>query len=146
MTRYRWINHGGQGLRDVGVLPDGTLHNPNGYPDELVREAVRCADERCAERKRQATAKGIAPASGVESSGFGLLHNVWCRRRNLARAITVSAVGRVWATRCRSSAVSVPNVGSTCSVQSNASGRELRHDYSHPTLSPCRHPSQASPR
>jgi hypothetical protein len=60
MTRYQWIRHGEQVLRDVGVLPDGSLHNPNGYSDVLVREAVRCADERRAERRRQAITKGVA--------------------------------------------------------------------------------------
>jgi hypothetical protein len=60
MSQWRAINHCGQVLCNVGVLPDGSLHNPNGYPNELVREAVRCADERRAERKRQAIAKGIA--------------------------------------------------------------------------------------
>ena len=33
---YKWINHEGTRLYDVGVKPDGSLHNPNCYPDEVV--------------------------------------------------------------------------------------------------------------
>ena len=39
---YRWVytNDFQQKLYDVGVLPDGTLHNPNNYPEDLVRESI----------------------------------------------------------------------------------------------------------
>jgi hypothetical protein len=43
---WHGINHNGQPLFNVGILADGTLHNPNGYDEALVREAVRRADER----------------------------------------------------------------------------------------------------
>jgi len=45
-SRWKWIRHGEMRLHDVGVLADGTLHNPNGYPDEIVRAAVKNAQER----------------------------------------------------------------------------------------------------
>jgi hypothetical protein len=42
-------------LYEVGILPDGTLHNPRGYPDEIVRTAVLAADaHRRARRSRAA--------------------------------------------------------------------------------------------
>lgn len=41
----------------VGILDDGTLHNPNGYPDELVRAAVLAADADDHERRSQAARK-----------------------------------------------------------------------------------------
>jgi hypothetical protein len=34
-------------LCDAGILPDGTLHNPGGYPDDIVRAAVHAEGERC---------------------------------------------------------------------------------------------------
>jgi hypothetical protein len=35
----------------VGILPDGSLHNPNGYPEDVVRAAVLAADVRKHERR-----------------------------------------------------------------------------------------------
>jgi len=57
MSNYRWIRHDGDKLHDVGVNPDGSLHNPNGYPDDVVRAAVAGADERCHQRRSTAAAK-----------------------------------------------------------------------------------------
>src|SRR4051794_28206763 len=60
MSVYRWVNHNEATLFDVGILPDGTLHNPNGYPDDVVRAAVLAADGRRRERKRAAAKKAAA--------------------------------------------------------------------------------------
>ena len=59
MTTYRWVRHpdGGDRLRDVGVQPDGTLHNPHGYPDALVRKAVAAADARRHARRSAAATR-----------------------------------------------------------------------------------------
>jgi Family of unknown function (DUF6011) len=56
MSRYRWVYHadGTTKLHDVGIWPDGTLYNPNGYPDEAVRAAVFVADQRRHERRSRA--------------------------------------------------------------------------------------------
>lgn len=51
---WNWINHDGQRLYDVGVLPDGKLHNPNGYDEAVVREAIRRVTERDHMRRSQA--------------------------------------------------------------------------------------------
>jgi hypothetical protein len=50
-VKYRWINHGTARLESVGILEDGSLHNPNGYPEETVRTAVAEAEERQRERR-----------------------------------------------------------------------------------------------
>lgn len=57
MTRWKWIAHEGGKLYDVGVGPDGTLHNPNGYPDETVRAAVAAAEQRSHERRSRSARK-----------------------------------------------------------------------------------------
>jgi len=66
MSKYRWVYHVEetataprkvQTLYNVGILPDGTLHNPHGYPKDVVRAAVQAADERCRERRSQAAKK-----------------------------------------------------------------------------------------
>jgi hypothetical protein len=44
-------------LCDAGILPDGTLHNPGGYPDDIVRAAVHAEGERCHKRRSQAASK-----------------------------------------------------------------------------------------
>lgn len=46
MTIWRWVRHGDERLYDVGVRDDGSLHNPNGYPEETVRAAIKAAEER----------------------------------------------------------------------------------------------------
>jgi hypothetical protein len=59
MSVYRWVHrpYGRDRLYDVGILPDGSLHNPNGYPDDLVREAVEATDARRHERRSNAAKK-----------------------------------------------------------------------------------------
>jgi Family of unknown function (DUF6011) len=46
--------HAGDILRDVGILADGTLHNPNGYPEDIVRLAIMEALERQKKRRSDA--------------------------------------------------------------------------------------------
>jgi hypothetical protein len=57
MSRWKWINHEGSRLLDVGENPDGTLHNPNGYPADTVRAAVAAAEQRRHHRRSAAAAK-----------------------------------------------------------------------------------------
>jgi hypothetical protein len=57
MSRYKWVWHGETKLYDVGILPDGTLQNPHGYPDDIVRAAVVAADARRHERRSAAAQK-----------------------------------------------------------------------------------------
>jgi hypothetical protein len=45
MSKYWWIKRGGDEVYNVGILADGTLHNPRGYPDALVRALVLAADD-----------------------------------------------------------------------------------------------------
>ena len=54
MGKWRLIKHNGARLRDLGILPDGTLHNPNGYPDDIVRAAVLSAEQQQHERRSRA--------------------------------------------------------------------------------------------
>jgi hypothetical protein len=56
-TKYRWVPCGPEKLYDVGILADGSLHNPNGYPDNLVRDAVMAANERRHNRRSDSAKK-----------------------------------------------------------------------------------------
>ena len=60
MSRYKWVWHGKTKLYDVGVLSDGTVHNPQGYPEDIVRAAVAAADARRHERRSLAAQKAGA--------------------------------------------------------------------------------------
>lgn len=55
MSMWKRIMHQLNGARmrfdDVGIRPDGTLYNPNGYPENEVRAAVLAAEERQRERR-----------------------------------------------------------------------------------------------
>jgi Family of unknown function (DUF6011) len=57
MSKYRWVRHEGERLFDGGILPDGTLRNPRGYPEDIVRSAVTAADARRHERRTAAASK-----------------------------------------------------------------------------------------
>jgi len=57
MSRYQWVHHGETKLFQVGIWPDGTLWNPNGYPDDTVRTAVLEADARKHIRRSNAAKK-----------------------------------------------------------------------------------------
>jgi hypothetical protein len=56
-SRYRFITHNGAKLFQVGILPDGTLYNPNNYPEDEVRTAVLTADARKHLRKSNSAKK-----------------------------------------------------------------------------------------
>ena len=56
-TKYCWVHHNGERLRNVGILADGSLFNPNNYPDETVRAAVLAANERVRARRCEAAKK-----------------------------------------------------------------------------------------
>jgi hypothetical protein len=55
---WRVIYHNnGQNLYNVAVLSDGSLHNPNGYDEAVVREAIRQAEELRRTRRSNAAKK-----------------------------------------------------------------------------------------
>ena len=71
MTTYRWVRHEDQKLYDVGVLNDGSLHNPRGYPEDIVRVALAAADGRWRERRSQAAKKAAQTRrSRVEKKSY----------------------------------------------------------------------------
>ena len=44
---YRYVSHKGHTFRDVGVLKDGSVHNPNGYPEDILSVTLlRVLEER----------------------------------------------------------------------------------------------------
>src|SRR5262249_7015051 len=54
MNKYRHVNHNGTCYFSIGVLPDGTLHNPNGYPESELPAAVAAVDARRHARRSNA--------------------------------------------------------------------------------------------
>ena len=62
---FRWVRHpdGGR-LESVGIFADGTLHNPRGYPERDVREAVLAAVERRKARRSAAATKAARTRAG----------------------------------------------------------------------------------
>ena len=46
MSMYR-IGYGSENSYYVGILANGTLHNPHRFPDDLVRAVVLAADAYC---------------------------------------------------------------------------------------------------
>jgi hypothetical protein len=63
MTRYRWVHDPDDRrniLYDVGILADGSLHNPNRYDADLVRRAVQVVEAARQARRREAAQKAVA--------------------------------------------------------------------------------------
>ncbi len=58
MKKYRSAVYNGERYYNVGHQQDGSLWNPNGYPETLVHEIL----EAVAERRRQRKADGIKKA------------------------------------------------------------------------------------
>jgi hypothetical protein len=58
-SKWKWVYHihDRTKLYQVGILADGTLHNPNGYPEDVVRESVRAAYEKRHQRRSEAAQK-----------------------------------------------------------------------------------------
>jgi hypothetical protein len=64
-TVYKWISREGctSLLYDVGILADGSLHNPNGYPEDEVRRRVEWANEQRRLRRSNGARKAAATRS-----------------------------------------------------------------------------------
>lgn len=60
---WRFITHEGARYDSVGITSDGTLHNPNGYPEDKARAAIRAACERRHERRSEAALKAAVTRS-----------------------------------------------------------------------------------
>jgi hypothetical protein len=87
MSRWQWIYHGDQRLKDVGVDADGSLYNPNGYPEDIVRAAVTAADERDRQRRSEAAKKAAVTRRkrterGVYAAAQRILRNEKCGPHN----------------------------------------------------------------
>jgi hypothetical protein len=59
MSRWKYIRSGGDVYRDLGVDKDGSVWNPNGYPEDIVRAAV-CEAEGRRHARRSTAAKKAA--------------------------------------------------------------------------------------
>jgi hypothetical protein len=57
---WRFIIHEGTQYASVGINTDGTLHNPNGYPEDKVRAAISFARERQHQRRSDGARKAAA--------------------------------------------------------------------------------------
>jgi hypothetical protein len=51
---YRWVTHGNELLYQIGFNSEGSLHNPRGYPEDVVRAVLEDVERRCAERRSRA--------------------------------------------------------------------------------------------
>jgi hypothetical protein len=72
-TKYRWVHHEGTTLYDVGILADGNLHNPRGYPDNIVRDAVMAANERRHNRRSDSARKAAVTRRGRQDKKVYLI-------------------------------------------------------------------------
>jgi hypothetical protein len=82
MGKWNWVrvrgSNSNERLHNVGILEDGTLHNPNGYPEEVVRASVLAAEADRHERRSKA-AKAAAATRKRWQDGL----TIWFARRVL---------------------------------------------------------------
>src|SRR5947199_2277344 len=84
MSRYKWVwadQPGGERLFSVGVLDDGSLHNPNGYPEDAVRAAVMAADARCHELRSEAAKKAATTRRRRQEKRVNEIAAQWAQGR-----------------------------------------------------------------
>ena len=54
---WKWISHESQTYRNIARCDDGTLWNPNGYPEKAVLAAIEYAEERRRQGRSEAAKK-----------------------------------------------------------------------------------------
>jgi hypothetical protein len=89
--RYNWVRHGAQRLLEIGINVDGSLHNPNGYPDGLVREAVLAAEDRRKKRRQEAAGRAAVTRKRRRNSRSSKLRRVSYAKRALALSINAAS-------------------------------------------------------
>ena len=103
--RWRWVYGDGdtnKPLYDVWIEPDGSIHNPRGYPEELARAAAVMADARKAERLAEARRRGVkkrqerqaariheAARRIVAEEGIGQRTHCYCCRKYLTDPMSI---------------------------------------------------------
>lgn len=82
-VHFRWVKHKAEILRDVGFNADGSLHNPNNYPEEIVRAAVSDAIARGKGRRKDAAAKAIVTRKRRRDNRVHSIASKFLRNENI---------------------------------------------------------------
>jgi hypothetical protein len=75
MSKYRFVRSDTQTFHQVGIMPDGCLYNPNGYPDKrsVRRFALQMRDatsvEAAVPRRRRTHARGAGRSASWKPPG-----------------------------------------------------------------------------
>jgi hypothetical protein len=97
MTKYRCIYPDGDFARkllNVGILDDGTLHNPNGYPDDIVRAAVQAADARRHARRSEAAKRAAVTRRRRQEKAIWIIARRILAGHGVKPAMNCSICGR----------------------------------------------------
>jgi hypothetical protein len=85
-AKWHWVyNLKGGKFYDVGILPDGSLHNPNGYDEADVRAACIAAEERRAARRKEAAKKASVTRALRRERRIAMLAKQWLRGIGVGR-------------------------------------------------------------
>ena len=91
MSKYKWVRAPDSStLISVGINDDGSLHNPNGYPEDVVRAAVLAADARRHERRSKAAKKGADTRRRRHE------HRVAAAAKSIAGGLGIGPLTRCW--------------------------------------------------
>ena len=79
---WKRIYYGDTILCSVGLLDDGSLHNPNNYPEPDVREAIHQAEQRLhARRSRAAKQAAATRRNRIEKRVYQVARQIIEKRR-----------------------------------------------------------------
>jgi Family of unknown function (DUF6011) len=76
MSRWNWVwrdAEKSERLFQVGILPDGALRNPNGYPDGVVRAAIAAVEARRSERRSNAAKQAAETRAKRQQNRIGYI-------------------------------------------------------------------------
>jgi hypothetical protein len=92
---WRWVRGEDQvRLYDVGIFADGTLHNPNGYPEDVVRGAISRAVERRHQIQSEAASRGAVTRARRREMRLAELAEMWRTGRGIGARKSCAVCGK----------------------------------------------------
>jgi hypothetical protein len=94
MSRWKFVTANGERLYDVGIEGDGTLWNPNGYSEELVRASILAAEERRRAKRSAAAVKATATRQRRHARRAHEMARRFAEGENLGLRVSCACCGR----------------------------------------------------
>jgi hypothetical protein len=84
MGKWRMVSGKSQTFYDVGIISDGSLHNPRGYPEDQVREAVAAAEARLHKQRSDSAKKAVVTKRRYQEKRIAAYAQRWLSGQGIA--------------------------------------------------------------